>query len=125
MHDLPFRIVPLARHVEEQICREGQELLSYKSKERPERCIAEVFAVVNLMIVSMFAFLLGLFRGDAELRTRPGNIDFVAFHRSVVGVMAVMDDLPAEVRGPQKGVQDETKHVADNAGRRKCTMSAL
>ena len=50
---------------------------------------------------------------DAEVRAGLGDVHLVTLHRGVVGVVAVVRDLPGEVRGPEEGVGDEADHIVD------------
>jgi hypothetical protein len=59
----------------------------------------------------LFDFVLGLV-GDVEVLAGLGDVHFVTLHRGVVGVVAMVRDLPGEIRGPEEAVGDLQRPVS-------------
>ena len=51
---VPLGIILLTRHVEEQVSREGQELLAQKPEHSINRCVAKYLVVVNAIVSVRF-----------------------------------------------------------------------
>ena len=43
---------------------------------------------------------------DAKVLASLGDIDFITFHGSMIGVVTVVRDSPGEIRSPQKRVRN-------------------
>lgn len=112
----PFRVGLLARDVEEKVRRESEDLLTDQHEQGINGGIAQDFVIVK----TRFTFLR-----KTEIGTGLGNINFVALHRRMVAVVAVVRDLPAEVRSPEEGVGDEANYVVNPFVIRESTMTTL
>jgi hypothetical protein len=62
---------------------------------------------------------------QAEISTSLGNIDFITLHRGMVGVVAVVGDLPGEVGSPEERVCDKADDVVDGLVGREGGVAAL
>lgn len=88
---------PTAAQLLTEVSRERKHLLPDQHVHGVNGRVAENLVVVNLVVALV---------GDPEVFPGLGDVHFVALHRGVVGVVAVVRDLPAEVRCPEGGVGD-------------------
>ena len=80
-----------------KISRESQKLLTYQRVESVNRSVPENLVPVNLMIGFVW---------DPKVLASLGDIDFITFHGSMIGVVTVVRDSPGEIRSPQKCVRN-------------------
>ena len=72
-------------------------MLTHQHVESVNRSVSEDLVPVDLVIGLVW---------DAKVLASLGNVNFIAFHGSMVGVVAVMRDSPGEIRSPQKCVRN-------------------
>ena len=112
----PFRVGLLARDVEEKVSRESEDLLTDQHVQGVDGGVAQEFIVVESRITLLW---------KAEVGTSLRYINFITFHRGMVAVVAVVGDLPAEIRSPEEGMCDESNDVVHPFVIREGTVAAL
>ena len=80
---------------------ECEELLPKEHVQSVNRRVPKVLVIVDLMAVVM---TVGALLGNAEIAARFRDVYLVPLHGSVVAMVTVVRNLPAEVRRPQQGV---------------------
>ena len=79
-----------------EVCRESQELLPDEHVQRVDGRVTKVFIVVYLDACALFR--------DAEVLPGLWHVHLVPLHRSMIAVMAMMRDLPAEIWRPEESM---------------------
>ena len=87
---------------------EGKQLLPNQHVKCVNRRVPEVLVIVKFSLVMLL--------GDAEVAARFRDVHLVSLHGSMVAMVTVVRNLPAEVRRPQKGM--------DRLGRPENTLAA-
>ena len=72
-------------------------MLTHQHVESVNRSVSENLVPVNLVIRLIW---------DAKVLASLGDVDFITFHGSMTGVVAVVRDSPGEIRSPQKRVRN-------------------
>jgi hypothetical protein len=112
----PLWVHLLTRNVKKKIGGQRKKLLADKHVQGVNRGVSKEFVPVD--------FVVGLF-GNAKVLAGLRNVYLITLHRSVVGMVTVMGDLPREVRSPQEVVSDEAQNIINDFVIRESTMAAL
>lgn len=81
---------------------ECEELLPKEHVQSVNRRVSEVLVIIDLAVVVVV--VVAALLGNAEIAARFRDVYLVPLHGSVVAMVTVVRNLPAEVRRPQQGV---------------------
>ena len=83
---------------------ECEELLPKEHVQSVNRRVSEVLVIIDLAVVVVV--VVAALLGNAEIAARFRDVYLVPLHGSVVAMVTVVRNLPAEVRGPQRSVDN-------------------